>query len=84
MLTFFAKHINIYIKVKKDVDKMFQIIMKLIGVLMLLAGIVMIYDARILTKKFFGFGDQNEASNGLKILGLIVSVLGGLIVYFNL
>lgn len=63
---------------------MFQIIMKLIGVLMLLAGIVMIYDARILTKKFFGFGDQNEASSGLKILGFIVSVLGGLIVYFNL
>ena len=28
----------------------------------------MIYDARIITKKFFGFGDQNEASSGLKIL----------------
>ena len=50
---------------------MFQIIMKLIAVLMLLAGVILIYDARIITKKFFGFGDQNEATSGLKILSFI-------------
>lgn len=44
----------------------------------------MIYDARILTKKFFGFGDQNEGASGLKILGFIFAIIGGLIVYFNL
>ena len=62
---------------------MFQIIIKIIGIVMALLGVIMIYDARILTKKFFGFGDQNEASAGLKILGFIIAILGGLIVYFN-
>ena len=50
---------------------MLQIVFKLIGVLLILLGIVLIYDARILTKRFFGFGDQNDATQGLKILGFI-------------
>lgn len=61
---------------------MLQAIGILIGVLIVLLGIMMIYDARILTKKFFGFGDQNEATSGLKILGFIVAIVGGLIIYF--
>ncbi len=63
---------------------MFQIIMKIIGLLLVLIGVTLIYDARILTKKFFGFGDQNEGSNGLKILGFLVSIVGGVIIYFSL
>ncbi len=63
---------------------MFQIIMKIIGLLLVLTGVILIYDARILTKKFFGFGDQNEGSNGLKILGFLVSIVGGVIIYFSL
>ena len=59
-----------------------QIIWNLIGVLILLAGIVLIYDARIITKKMFGFGDQNEATTGFKILGVILSLVGVLIIYF--
>lgn len=62
---------------------MFQVIIKLIAILMVLAGVIMIYDARILTKKFFGFGDQNEATSGLKILGFIIAIIGALIMYFN-
>lgn len=62
---------------------MLQLIIKIIAVLMILLGVIMIYDARIITKKFFGFGDQNEASSGLKILGFIFSIIGGLILYFN-
>ena len=50
---------------------------------MVLVGLIMVYDARIITKKFFGFGDQNEASSGLKILGFILAIIGGLILYFN-
>ena len=61
---------------------MLQLVFRLIGVLIVLLGVILIYDARILSKKFFGFGDQNEASNGLKILGFIIAVVGGLIVYF--
>ena len=62
---------------------MFQVIIKLIAVLMILAGVILIYDERIITKKFFGFGDQNEATSGLKILGFFVVIIGGLLFYFN-
>lgn len=41
---------------------MLQLVIKLISILIVLAGVIFIYDARILTKKFFGFGDQNEAT----------------------
>lgn len=61
---------------------MFQIIVKLIAIIMVFAGVILIYDARLITKKFFGFGDQNEGSQGLKILGFIISIIGGLIIFF--
>ncbi len=61
---------------------MLQVIIKLIGVILILIGVIMIYDARILSKRFFGFGDQNQASNGLKILGFVIAIMGGLILYF--
>ena len=63
---------------------MFQLIIKLIGLSMVLAGVILIYDARIITKRFFGFGDQNEGSNGLKILGFILAIVGALIIYFSM
>ena len=59
-----------------------QIILRLIGALNLLAGVILIYDARIITKKVFGFGDQNEATDGFKILGVIIAVIGGFIIFF--
>ena len=61
---------------------MFQVIIKLIAIIMVLIGVIMVYDARILTKKFFGFGDQNQAAWGLKILGFIILIIGALIIYF--
>ena len=61
---------------------MLQIILKLIGAIIVLVGVVMIYDARLITKKFFGFGDKNEATTGLKMLGTIISVIGGIITIF--
>ena len=61
-----------------------QIILKFIGVILLLIGIILIYDARIITKKFFGFGDQNEGSTGLKLIGFIIAIVGGIIIYFNI
>ena len=59
-----------------------QIILRLIGALILLAEVILIYDARIITKKVFGFGDQNEATDGFKILGVIIAVIGGFIIFF--
>ena len=44
----------------------------------------MVYDARLITKKYFGFGDQNEATLGIKIFGFIFIIIGGLIIYFNM
>lgn len=61
---------------------MLQIILRLIGAIIVLLGVVLIYDARIITKKLFGFGDQNEATSGLKILGAIVSIIGAMIIVF--
>ena len=61
---------------------MLQIIVNLIGSLLVLLGVIMIYDARILTKRFFGFGDQNEATKDFKILGFILAIIGGLLIYF--
>ncbi len=61
---------------------MFQLIIKMLGLLIVLAGIILIYDARSITKKFFGFGDQNEGASGLKMIGFIISIFGGLIIYF--
>ncbi len=62
---------------------MLQIILKIIGLLILLLGVIFVYDARILTMKWFGFGDQNEASVGFKILGFALCIVGAIIVYFN-
>lgn len=63
---------------------MWQVILLLIGVIMATVGTVMIYDARILTKRFFSFGDQNDASLGLKILGFLIAIGGALLVFFQL
>ncbi len=62
---------------------MLQIIINIVAVLIILAGVILIFDARPITKLHFGFGDQNEATDGLKILGFIIAIIGGLILYFN-
>ena len=61
---------------------MINIIVKIFALLIILVGVILIYDARILTKKFFSFGDQNEGSLGLKIWGFIITIVGSVIIYF--
>lgn len=61
---------------------MIKIIIKIFALLIILVGVILIYDARIITKKFFGFGDQNEGSLGLKIWGFIIIIVGSVIIYF--
>ena len=63
---------------------MLQIILLVVGAIMATIGTVMIYDARILTKRFFSYGDQNDASLGLKILGFLIAIGGALLVFFQL
>ena len=61
-----------------------HMILKLIGLIIASLVVIMALDAQYLTKRFFGFGDQNQATLGFKILGFFVAIIGGLIVYFNL
>ena len=63
---------------------MLQIIIRLIGAILALVGVIMIYDARILTKKLFGFGDQNEGTMGLKIFGFLFAIAGAFVIFFNM
>lgn len=60
-----------------------KLILLIIGLLISMFGVIMIFDARMLTQRFFGFGDQNEATAGLKIIGFVVAIIGGLIVFFT-
>ena len=59
-------------------------ILKIIGLILVIIGVIMVYDARLITKKYFGFGDQNEATMWIKILGFIILIIGGFILYFNI
>lgn len=55
-------------------------ILKLIGLVIMAVGIVCIYDARKLTKSFFSTSDTNTAARTMKIVGFVVSVVGGILV----
>ena len=61
---------------------MFDIALKFIATIIILVGVILVYDARIITNKIFSFGDKNEATSGLKILGWILSIIGILMVFF--
>jgi len=60
-----------------------KLILLIIGLIIAMLGTIMIFDARFLTQKLFGFGDQNEATAGFKILGFVVAIIGALIIFFN-
>ena len=58
-----------------------MVILKILSIILVLIGVTFVYDARILSGYWFGFGDQNEATSGLKILGFIFAIIGGIILY---
>ena len=55
-------------------------IIKILALILILTGVTFIYDARILSNNWFSFGDQNEATSGLKILGFIFGIIGAIII----
>lgn len=61
-----------------------EVIFLTLGLILSVVGVILIYDARDISKRVFGFGDQNESSAGLKILGFIIAIIGVLIIYFNI
>lgn len=58
-----------------------QIILRIVAIILVAVGVVCIFDARVITKKAFSFGDQNEGSLGLKILGFIIAIVGAFMFY---
>ena len=61
-----------------------SLFLDIVGAIFVLIGIVLVYDARPITKKFFSFGDQNEGALGLKMFGFIFTVIGGVLLLFYL
>lgn len=61
-----------------------ELFLVLVGAILLAIGVILIYDARLITQKYFSFGDQNEASLGLKMVGVIFTVIGGILLLFYL
>lgn len=59
-----------------------QIMLSIVAIILVAIGVVCIFDARVITKRAFSFGDQNEGSLGLKLLGFIIAMIGALIFYF--
>ncbi len=59
-----------------------RVFLLFIGMISLVCGVKFIYDARPIVKKYFSFGDKNEATVGLKIFGFLLSIIGGTILYF--
>ena len=55
-------------------------IVEIIGIILLMIGVILIYDARPIAKKIFSFGDQNEGVKGMKFVGFMLSVIGGLMI----
>ena len=55
-------------------------IVEIIGTIILMCGVILIYDARPITKKIFSFGDQNDGVKGMKIVGFVLAVIGGLLI----
>ena len=63
------------------VQKGEKMILKIISLILILTGTIFTYDARILSTNWFSFGDQNEATSGLKILGFIIAIIGAIMFY---
>ncbi len=56
-----------------------MIVLNIIGALVLLVGVLMLFDARALVKKYFNFGEENTATLGMKIVGVMLILVGGII-----
>ena len=61
-----------------------QHILLILAFILILLGVNMIYSARKFVTKNFPKGDINNATKGLKIVGVVVTVLGLLLAYFNI
>ncbi len=60
-----------------------EITLTIVGLIFALVGVVLIYDARKITKNRFSIQDINEGTKYLKVFGFILTLLGlGLMFYY--
>lgn len=59
-----------------------KVIGTIISFVIMMLGVIMIYDARKLTKKWFSFHEQNESTKWSKIIGFILFVIGMILLFF--
>ena len=59
-----------------------KILLIILGLIFIACSVELVYDARELTCKWFGFGDKNEGAMGLKFLGYLLLLVGLIILYF--
>ena len=52
----------------------------LIGAVIVLVGVCASLDSRRLVRKYFDFGEENTAVVGLKILGILVTLVGAMLI----
>ncbi len=64
--------------------ELINIICILIGMILAMLGVIMIYDARKQTKKWFSFHDQNEGAKWFKIAGFIITIVGFITMLLNI
>ncbi len=57
----------------------FNNILNCAGIIVIAVGVVLVYDARNLTKKFFSTSDTNTATKTFKIVGFVISMIGSAI-----
>ena len=60
-----------------------KVFLLFIGVVSAVIGVKLVYDARPIVKKYFAFGQENDATLGLKLIGFLCSVIGFIILYFK-
>lgn len=53
-----------------------QVFMLFVGVLSLSIGVKLIYDARLIVKKYFSVKNQNSATLALKVFGTFLAFSG--------
>ncbi len=54
--------------------------LNVLGAMIVLVGCFLLFDARRIVKKYFNFGEENDATKGLKIIGFIIAVIGGMMI----
>lgn len=62
----------------------YKIIVNLIALIIVAIGVIMIYDARKISKKWFNDSDSNKMANIFKGFGFIISILGAIVVILNM